>query len=448
LFTIFICARVLHAASMTFIIEASQFVKMVKPMFSFSQLLTSAKTCSCGHTHTIATRDIRVEAGLIDRLPLLFGRLVFTCPIVICDDNTEGIVGRKISALLGCLRVTLPSKGLHATEKAVALAEDALHALPVPDCLIAVGSGTIHDITRYVAHKMNIDFISVPTAASVDGFVSTVAAMTWYGVKTTLPARAPIAVYADTDIIAAAPARLTASGFGDMVGKYIALADWRIAHLLTGEPLCEEVFALEEEAVRQAVGSIKGLRKSEAEGCRVLMEGLLLSGIAMQMVGNSRPASGAEHHISHYVEMMIEKETPDFLHGEKVGAAAVVLSELYRGFADHPTAINAPSVPTHALLESVFGSLTAGVETENKNNASFLVDPSHFEALLPKICDVLRQIPPAEELKSLLESLGCPTTLGEIGVSAGAESRLLRFAPYVRARLTMLRIMADFGLLK
>lgn len=417
-------------------------------MISFVKLLDSSTPCSCGQKHPIATTEIRIEEGLIERLPALLGRLAFSRPLVICDTNTENIAGRIVSEMLGCQRVTLPAKGLHANEKAVALAEEAIGALPVPDCLIAVGSGTIHDITRYVAHKSSIDFISVPTAASVDGFVSTVAAMTWYGVKTTLPARAPIAVYADTDIIAAAPARLTASGFGDMVGKYIALADWRIARLLTAETLCEEVYALEEDALRQAVGTIESLQKGEAEGCRVLMEGLLLSGIAMQMVGNSRPASGAEHHVSHFIEMTMENETPEYLHGEKVGAAAVVLAEVYHDFATHPDPIAPPSVPTHAMLEAVFGSLTAGLEAENQKNVSLAMTPVQIREALPQIRDILMKIPPAAELKSLLKRVGCPTTLEEIGVPASEKPRLLRYAPYVRARLTLLRILADFGWLK
>src|SRR5699024_3620735 len=103
------------------------------------------------------------------------------------------------------------------------------------DVLIAVGTGSIHDLTRYSAYKMQIPFISMPTGASVDGFVSTIAALTIKGMKKTLPAKSPLYVLADTDIFAKAPYRLTASGISDLMGKYTALMDWKISHLVTGE---------------------------------------------------------------------------------------------------------------------------------------------------------------------------------------------------------------------
>ena len=102
--------------------------------------------------------------------------------------------------------------------------------------------------SRYLAYQYKIPFISVPTAASVDGFVSNVAAMTWKGLKKTVPAVAPLAVFADTDIFAHAPRRLTASGVSDLLGKYICLADWKIASLLTGEYICSEIIEMERKS--------------------------------------------------------------------------------------------------------------------------------------------------------------------------------------------------------
>ena len=160
--------------------------------------------------------------------------------------------------------------------------------------------------------------MSVPTAASVDGFVSNVAAMTWKGLKKTVPAVPPVAVFADTRIFADAPARLTASGVSDLLGKYICLADWKIAHLLTGEYICDRIVELEEKALRTVVSSLREIAQGEGNGCEELMYALILSGLAMQMVGNSRPASCAEHHLSHLWEMEVINEKLDALHGEKV----------------------------------------------------------------------------------------------------------------------------------
>ena len=156
------------------------------------------------------------------------------------------------------------------------------------DFMIAVGSGTIHDITRYHAYEKKIPFLSVPTAASVDGFVSTVAAMTWHGFKKSFTAVAPCFVLADSEIFSKAPLRLTASGVGDLLGKYTALCDWKIAHIITGEYICDKVVDMEYEVLKDLCANLDGIGSQNIEAYENLMYGLLLSGIAMQMIGNSK----------------------------------------------------------------------------------------------------------------------------------------------------------------
>lgn len=215
--------------------------------------------CDCGLDHTLATKEILVENGALYRLKdLLVGRGMTGSGTVVCDTNTRMAAGELVCQILNdSSRVVLPAEGLHADEKAT---EAVLSQAPDADYYIAVGSGTIHDITRYVAHKRGVDFVSVPTAASVDGFTSTVAAMTLGGMKVTLPARAPVIVVADLDIIADAPYRLTCAGFGDILGKYTALADWEIAHLVTGEHICRKVVELQAQNIREVVSLRGGLR--------------------------------------------------------------------------------------------------------------------------------------------------------------------------------------------
>jgi glycerol-1-phosphate dehydrogenase [NAD(P)+] len=289
-------------------------------------LNTLQQRCPCGQSHTLQVRDIWLERGAIDRMPSLL--CAWERPAVLFDENTYKAAGERIGRVfrergLTLNPIILPPKGLHANEHGVALAEGALSG--AEDLLIAAGSGTIHDITRYLANKRDIPFISVPTAASVDGFVSTVAAMTWDNCKKTFPAVAPLYVFADTDVFSAAPPRLTASGFGDLLGKYTALADWRIANLLTGEYYCDRVAGLMQKAVKEAV--------EHPEDTERLMYGLLLSGLAMQMVGNSRPASGAEHHLSHFWEMEVQNGPMDALHGEKVGVGLLLCARKYHSIS-------------------------------------------------------------------------------------------------------------------
>ena len=194
-------------------------------------------------------------------------------------------------------------EGLEADERAVEIVENYMEE--DIDLVLAVGAGTIHDLSRFVAHQYRIPFVSVPTAASSDGFTSTVADMTWNGVKKVFQASAPLFVFADTDIFAKAPARLTAAGVSDILGKYIALADWKIASILMDEYYCTAVADLETKAIRTVKDNLKEIAAGEKDACEKLMYALILSGLAMQMTGNSRPASGAEHHMVHLWDMEV-----------------------------------------------------------------------------------------------------------------------------------------------
>ena len=268
------------------------------------------KPCSCGRKHEIVVDDIIIDSGAINQLPEILKRPAYADKkslVMICDENTYEAAGKQV---------------------------EGLDEIGDVDMMIAVGSGTVHDITRFHAYEMKIPFFSVPTAASVDGFVSTVAAMTWHGFKKSFTAVSPVVVIADTDIFKKAPLRLTASGVSDLLGKYTALADWKITHLLTGEYICKEICDMEYQALDSLISSLDGLKTGDTKAYEDLMYGLLLSGLAMQMTGNSRPASGAEHHMSHLWEMEVLNDYIDFYHGEKVGVGLVLSSKIYHKAAE------------------------------------------------------------------------------------------------------------------
>ena len=209
--------------------------------------IMSGGVCSCGKTHGMATGTAVVGDGAADSLAQFIREKNFQRVLIVCDTNTEKYVPALKPVAMNADVITLPGNS-HADEKGVAPLIDRLNGKSC-DCLIACGSGSLHDITRYSANEKKIPFVSFPTAASVDGFVSTVAAMTWGGQKLSSPAAAPIAVFADPEVFGDAPARLTASGVGDLLGKYTALLDWRIARILTGEEICPEIYGLMEKAL-------------------------------------------------------------------------------------------------------------------------------------------------------------------------------------------------------
>ena len=231
-----------------------------------------ARPCSCGREHHIDVKEIVIESGAIGKLEeeMSDGDLrEYISPLLICDTNSYKATEELMEDIY------------EADERAVEIVENYMEE--DIDLVLAVGAGTIHDLSRFVAHQYRIPFVSVPTAASSDGFTSTVADMTWNGVKKAVAASAPLFVFADTDIFAKAPKRLTAAGVSDILGKYIALADWKIASILSKEYYCAEVVNLETKAVRTVKDNLKEIAAGEEEACEKLMYALVLSGLAMQM---------------------------------------------------------------------------------------------------------------------------------------------------------------------
>lgn len=406
------------------------------------------RPCSCGKEHHIEVKEILIEAGAIEKLEeeMSDGFLKqYISPLLICDTNTCRATEEIMEEIFDrCQVIVLEAEGLHADELAVEIVENNMDE--DIDIILAVGSGTIHDISRYVALQYRIPFISVPTAASVDGFVSTVAAMTWNGLKKTIPAVAPMCVYADTNIFANAPKRLTASGVSDLMGKYICLADWKIARLLTGEYYCERIVEMEEKALKTVRGALRDIGAGEPEDCEKLMYGLILSGIAMQMAGNSRPASCAEHHMSHLWEMEVLNGPLDALHGEKVSVGTMLVLKEYRRIAraihEGRCQVKPYADRDREILEETFGKkgLLEGIRKENEPEPLLEVSPERLQRCLPEIAEIIDDLPDEQEMEHMLEKAGCKKSVYDIGLEERIIPVSLQLAPYVRRRLSLLRV--------
>jgi glycerol-1-phosphate dehydrogenase [NAD(P)+] len=399
--------------------------------------------CSCLREHEISVKGIFIEDGAIERLPELLKD--FKKPAVICDENTYSAAGKRACGLLGgCLAVVLSPENLHADEKAVEKAAEML--TDDVDILVAAGSGTIHDTTRYIAAKRGISFVSVPTAASVDGFVSTVAAMTWHGFKKTLPAVAPKYVLADSGIFSKAPMRLTAAGVCDLLGKYTALADWKISAVVTGEYICERVCSLEEKALEEVSKCSASLAAGDKAAYEKLMYALILSGLAMQMVGNSRPASGAEHHLSHLWEMAVINPPLDAYHGEKVSVGLFACLEFYgkinRAIKDHKIEIKPYGGLDKDFIRECFGngSLYDDIIKENTPDPLEKISPDDLNGKLEEIGKILDALPEVSELQGIVKSVGGVFLPEQIELYGDIMEKSIKAAPYVRNRLTLMRI--------
>ena len=399
--------------------------------------------CSCGREHNMSTKAAYISSGCLaefENILSLYGISGKRCALY--GENsyaaTKGLHPRADQ------NIVLPAENLHADEKSTArvleLMQDDI------ELLIAVGSGTIHDIARLCAHERKISFVSVPTAASVDGFCSTVAAMTWFGYKKTMPAVAPELVIADIDIIKNAPFELVKSGVGDIMAKYTALADWEIAHELSGEYLCSRIYDIMRSAADTAMASVDGLIAGDEKAYEDVTYALVMSGLAMQMMGNSSPASGCEHHISHMIEMCPAGLEVAFsaLHGEKAGVGSVLGATEYHKLAGiddiEPYALEYSPL-CEQELKSFFGErLIDGVIKENEADSLAPVDRMKLVSSWPQIRSIISKIPKGDYFLSILEKLNAKRTLEDIGVNSAYINDVLDYSPIVRNRLTLMRV--------
>ncbi|MFX3634180.1 MAG: sn-glycerol-1-phosphate dehydrogenase [Candidatus Pristimantibacillus sp.] len=282
------------------------------------------------------------------------------------------------------------------------------------EVVIAVGGGTIHDITRFAAYTTGIPFISVPTAPSVDGFNSKGAPIIIRGEKKTIVSIGPNAIFADLDVLSNAPSLLVAAGFGDMLGKYTSLFDWKFGAIAAGEPYMQAAAEMTESALMQCVEYAELIAGRQEEGIYTLIRSLIESGLAMSLFGQSHPASGAEHHLSHYWEMeYIRLGKRQLLHGAKVGVACMEISKLY-----------------HQLVAEDFG-LQRDLPSQISSNWSLITQE-------------INRIPSKDTLRDLLRTVGGPLSAEALTIDSDLLVRSLHEAHLVRPeRYTLLRARND-----
>ena len=285
--------------------------------------------------------------------------------------------------------------------------QKTLAGLKTADYLLAVGSGTLNDMAKLAASLSKKPSGVLATAASMDGYASKGAAVMKNGFKVTETVCPPSDILIDLDIIKNAPKEMTAAGFGDIVGKYTCLTDWKLANLVIGEEIDWEAYGLMEKARAKCISAFDALQNYEPTAVADLMNALITAGLSMAACGNSRPASGSEHHISHYLEMDFvrrgEKIPP---HGVKVAIGTLVSIEIYNYLKKNR------------------------VRFKNADAAYKLVD----------------ELPRVEEIKTMLTKLGCPTRFSEIGVREETMRQTIRHAHTVRDRFTVLTLIHKLGL--
>ncbi|MGN7661609.1 MAG: iron-containing alcohol dehydrogenase [Anaplasma sp.] len=242
--------------------------------------------------------------------------------LLVADDNTVKLLDAEV---LNSLDHYIIRGGYSAS---VELVDSIRHAAGDADLMVALGSGTINDICKYICHSDAKEYILFPTATSMNGYISPNASITVEnGTKKSCPGKLPQAIYVDTDVLTKAPARLIKSGLADFICRSTARADWLLSHTLLGTPYDELPFLISAEVEQALVENYRGLIAQDSDTIVLLMQALFLSGIGMFIAGGSQSASQGEHILAGATELL---DTYDFLHGERVGVATIIMARLQK----------------------------------------------------------------------------------------------------------------------
>jgi glycerol-1-phosphate dehydrogenase [NAD(P)+] len=412
------------------------------------------------------TREVLVAAGAVAALPQVAQRWApgARC-IVVCDDNTWAAAGRAAQAALEqqgvptAAPLVLPAdlrlkpRADRAHEIAQQLREQ--HAVP-----IAVGSGVINDLVKYAAAQAGMPYLCVATAASMDGYAASGAALLEDGFKRTLACAPPLAVLADPQVLASAPARMAAWGYGDLAGKSVAGADWALADALGVEAINPGPYNLVQDNLASWLASSQGLAECEPAAFAALVSGLLVSGLAMQAHGNSRPASGSDHQFSHLWEMEdLQVNGESAAHGACVGVGTVAMLALYEWLLAQPehafhrmAAMPEPSTTAIAAeVRSALGTSevadAAMVEMAEKHRAGLRAERvRRLSQVWPDLRGRLRlRLVRATDMQVKLRAAGAAAHPADLGIGLSTLAADYRRARLIRRRYTLLDLLDDLG---
>ena len=371
--------------------------------------LLQEKHCGCGMVHSCAIRHVRIGKNALESIPELtagYGHVLLAA-----DSNTYALCGDRVAALLGeKLADTLVYRRsglLVPNEEAIAELEARLTA--DTDLIVGIGSGVIQDLCKYVSFQAKLPYHIIATAPSMDGYASKGAAMIIGSMKVTYNAHVPEAIVGDLDILKTAPMEMIQAGYGDILGKYSCLNDWKLSRVVNGEYFCQEVHDLSYHMLLKTRDLGPALLNRDPEAIGTLMEALVGVGIAMAYAGNSRPASGSEHHLSHFFEITgILDDVPYFSHGIDVIYSAVATAAVRQQvLASKPHPYSHDQAAWDAEIEKIYSTSAEAVKKQLAklnwyNTASY----ENVEAKWEQIKEVLAEAPDEKRMLEMVESVG------------------------------------------
>ncbi|MDV4150279.1 iron-containing alcohol dehydrogenase [Clostridium sp. AL.422] len=398
--------------------------------------------CSCGLHHETTIKDIRIGSGLVQEVGNILKENSFPKNILLVADKNTIEAADGILESLNDFNVFFKIYDFIrvATMEHVKELEKLVKDRDIG--ILSVGTGSINDPCRLAAANQNKKLCIFATGPSMDGFASYSSPILENGFKNSFPAKSPEVIIGDTKILANAPSELKSAGFGDMIAKNIALVDWKISNLLTGEIYCEKVATLTRRAVDELVEMADRVTVNDEHTAGKIFEALLKTGIGMSFMQNSRPASGSEHIISHLIECIeLQDGIIPNLHGDDVGVCTLEMLKYYNELARHTNITAQKEKVKWEEVYEFYGPLADDVKKLNHpDNIIDCVTPKRLEELWPKIIEIIKSIPSYEVCKSAMERAGCKITVADIGKSQNLFDDCVLYSPYMRKRLTLLRL--------
>jgi glycerol-1-phosphate dehydrogenase [NAD(P)+] len=360
------------------------------------------------------------------------------------------VLGERVVAGLGSADISefvleeMPKPDIETVARVRAATADA-------DALVAIGSGTINDLCKYTAFLDRKPYAVFGTAPSMNGYTSVSAAITEHGHKKSLPAAAPVGVFLDLAVLAAAPPRMIRSGLGDSICRPTAQADWLLAHLLLDQSYRRAPFLLLEADEAALLAKAGALLAGDAGATELLARTLVLSGFGMTICGGSYPASQGEHLISHYIDMLGDPAWPPSFHGEHIAVTALTMARLQEAMVAGEAPVLSPTRLDEAALIRHFGSelgascwaAFAGKAMDGPRTAAL---NAKLKREWPEIRAALRQVMRSSaEMEAALKAAGAPTRAADIHIPEAFYRQAVLHAREIRDRYTFLDLAAESG---
>ena len=373
---------------------------------------------------------------------------------VVADENTYDALGCRVRRAVKATGSDKPIvlKNPHADMRTAAELAEQLKAF---DSVIAVGSGTINDLCKYVTAQDGRRYAVFATAASMNGYTSTTASMTLdTGLKVSLPAQAPAGFFVDMAVSAAAPSHLAASGFADCVARSVAQVDWWMSHRLLGTLYRTVPFDIQiaDEIVLNKCAHL--LPKGDIEATMRLYRVLTLCGLGIGFIGMSNPGSMGEHQISHYIDCFAGPLHPGTLHGQQVGVASLTMARIQQGLLAHDDApVMKPTPIDYEGMKQRMGETAAQCLEQLQRKAfdgeALDVANEKLAAIWP---DLKREVQafmiPVAEMEQLLIDAGAPTTAADLGLDLEFYRQAVRHGHEMRDRFSFVDIAANADMLE